>query len=400
MKKWIVLLLTALSVLNIKAQMAFSDSLQISLLTASPGARVFERFGHTGLRVHDLKWDSDIVFHYGVYNYTEPHFVLHFIQGICHYKMGAAYTDSFVAGYRRRGLQLTEQTFDLSPDQSQRLARALAENYRPENRNYQYNFFFDNCATRPFDLINASAGPIQYDTAWVQPKTLRDLLKEKTGENNWLDFGISLAIAGRADRQASLREQLFLPDVLSVAFDHANVDEHPFVKGKETITNYRDDIKNSIADNGIFALSPTNSAFYVLLIAVLLTAVETKRRSAMQASYTISLSARLFDSLWLLASGTAGITIWYLNFFSIHPAVDHNINCMWLLPTNLFFIVFIWIKKAQKIRHIYFFIIFASAIAFVIAQLFVAQYCHPAFVVFIAAILVRSGWHLTNRSVC
>ena len=39
----------------------------------------------------------------------------------------------------------------------------LEENYRPENRIYRYNFFYDNCATRPRDLIEKSIdGTLQY----------------------------------------------------------------------------------------------------------------------------------------------------------------------------------------------------------------------------------------------
>ena len=38
-----------------------------------------------------------------------------------------------------------------------------SENYRPENRVYRYNFFYDNCATRPRDQIErAINGTLQY----------------------------------------------------------------------------------------------------------------------------------------------------------------------------------------------------------------------------------------------
>ena len=43
-------------------------------------------------------------------------------------------------------------------EEKERLIALLTENYRPENRVYRYNFFYDNCATRPRDQIVVFGG--------------------------------------------------------------------------------------------------------------------------------------------------------------------------------------------------------------------------------------------------
>ncbi len=374
----------------VHAQFLFSDSVEISLLTGDPGVQSFERFGHTALRVHDLKNPQrDVVFHYGVYNYREPNFILHFVQGICNYRMGASSTQRFVEEYQARGLGMTEQVLDLDSLQRQQMLEALLLNYRPENRNYRYNFFFDNCATRPFHLLNRCA-PVAYDTTWTEPVTLRDMLHQKTGMGNWLQFGIALALAGRADQPATFNEQMFLPDHLASAYAHATLEGRPLVRETRRLTNYRPDITEALLDEGIFWLRPFNLAFLLLLFAVALTSWESKRKNQLGRAYRPAVTTRIFDSCWLLATGLTGCIVWFLNFGSEHPAVDHNINCAWLLPTNLLFIGLIWIKKAKKVRRIYFFIIFALAIIYLIAACFMDQYCHPTFVVLCALMMVRS----------
>ncbi|MBR0037820.1 MAG: DUF4105 domain-containing protein [Bacteroidales bacterium] len=399
MKKFLSLLILACCAwANLHAQLAFSDSVEISLLTGEPGIQSFERFGHTAIRVRDMrKGHLDVVFHYGVYNYHEPYFILHFIEGICNYTMGALYMSDFEEEYQNRGLGMTEQILDLDSLQSQLFLNALLENYKPQNRHYRYNFFFDNCATRPFDLLNRhvsvgteTASHITYDTTWIEPVTLRQMLQQKTGTGNWLEFGIALALAGRADQRASFREQMFLPDHLQEAYRHATLDGHPLVKENRRITDYRTDITDALNDKGIFALQPFNVAFVLLLAAIALSSWESKRKYQLGSNYSTSLSTRLFDSFWLLASGLSGCIIWFLNFFSEHPAVDNNINCVWLLPTNLLFIIPIWIKNAKKIRRIYFFVIFALAIIYLVTACFADQYCHPAFVLLCALMIVRS----------
>ena len=227
------LIILASSLLSAKAQIIFSDSTEISLLTCDMGADSYERFGHTGVRINDLKSGQDIVFHWGVYDFSEPYFVLKFIKGITDYQIGACYTSDFIRQYKRRGLGMSEQKLDLNSQQRAQAIAAILDNYRPENRRYRYSYFFDNCATRPFDVINAATGnAIVYDTTWIAPVTLRDLLQEKTSTNNWLDFGISLAVASRSDRRASFREQMFLPDYLARAYDNASIDGHKLVKGE------------------------------------------------------------------------------------------------------------------------------------------------------------------------
>ncbi len=390
MKRILFVLIVLFSVIRTYGQLQFSDSLRISLLTVADGQDAYECFGHTGLRVNDLKKDLDIVFHYGVYNYTEPNFIWHFVEGKCNYSMGACYADDFFYQHKRRQLDITEQTLSLDSAQCSNLVRALIENYAPRNRNYRYNFFFDNCATRPFEMINRWA-EVQYDTTWIESKTLRDMIQEKTGKGNWLDFGISLTVAGRADQQTLFKEQMFLPSYLSNAIAHAVVNEHPLVT--EVIGHENGSSKVKSTDEKTDALSlfsPTILGWFLLVLAILISIQELRGGKPT--------AGRSFDSVWLFATGLAGCIVWFLNFFSEHPAVDNNLNCMWLLPTNLLFLSIIWIKKAKKVRRIYFFIIFAAEITYIISVSTCAQYFHPAFLPMLLTIGTRSACGIkTNR---
>ena len=59
------------------------DSLRISLLTCWPGPEVYELFGHTGLRVQRISAEQpfDVVFNYGLFDFSTPHFVYRFTKG-------------------------------------------------------------------------------------------------------------------------------------------------------------------------------------------------------------------------------------------------------------------------------------------------------------------------------
>ena len=413
-----------------RAQIALSDSLEISLLTCSPGPDAYERFGHTGIRLHDLKGGGDYVFHYGVFSFRTPDFIYRFVKGETDYCLGLTSTDRFVKEYRERGLGMTEQVLWLTRLQQQELLRRFIDNYRPENRTYRYSYFFDNCATRPYRIIEASTdGLIRYDSAaWMRPVTLRQLVAEKVcpegdswrAADNWLYFGISLCVAGRADRRATMVEQLFLPDHLELAYLHASIDyptatvvgdstglapvtlSRPLVRESRTLLSPTPEILAQLRATEI--CSPMLVCGTILALAILVTAVDVHTRRRRDADGEIlpqtegccrhiarTYLPSLFDCLLLLLTGLAGVMIWFLNFFSLHPAVDHNWNCLWLLPTNVIFAMLIWLKSLQKVRLIYFFIIFAALIVYLIATaLFVDQYVHPAFIPLILALMVRS----------
>ena len=379
----------------------FSDSLRISLLTCSPGPDAYERFGHTGLRIQDQRNPQlDVTFHYGVFSFNTPHFVYRFVKGETDYQLGAVYTQSFIEEYRQRGLGMTEQWLRLDSAQAQDMLQRLLINYRPENRTYRYSYFFDNCATRPYRLINASVGnTLRYDTAWVKDITLREMVQEKTHRNNWLDFGIALAVAARADQRAWFEEQMFLPDYLSLAVGNAKIEKStasnrwhvPFVTESDTLLTMRPDIEAKIAAPD--RIAPNTVFGIVLLIALVISAWEWhKKKDAEQKRLPVKVPvvANIFDTMLLLAAGLAGCIVWFLNFFSLHPAVDSNLNCFWLLPTHVIMAVLIWFNSLKKWNSIYFGITFALIIAYVILDWIIGQYCPPAFLLLLATLLLRS----------
>lgn len=368
-----ILLVVMCCLTSTKAQIAFSDSLQISLLTCSEGPDAYERFGHSGVRILDQKTGQDIVFHWGVFSFNAPHFVYRFTKGETDYQLGAEYMEDFVHQYTRRGLAMKEQVLNLDKEEAANALNTILVNFRPENRTYRYSFFFDNCATRPFNVINKSTdNKINYDTSWVRPITLRDMIQEKTYLNNWLDFGISLAVAGRADKLTTFKEQIFLPEYLSEAYRHATLGDKPLIKEEHSILEMQPEIREKIEAKS-FITSPNFVCWAIFILFLILWRFTNSGRK------WASISIKSFESIFLFVTGVTGVILYFLNFVSLHPAVDHNVNCLWLLPTNIIFAALIWVKSAEKVNRIYFFIIFAGIIAYAICNACVRQYVNPAF---------------------
>lgn len=374
-----------------QANVLFSDSIRISLLTCGQGPDAYERFGHTAVRVRDLKRDDlDVVFHYGVFSFNTPNFVWRFVKGETDYQLGSTYTAAFVHEYSDRGLSMYEQQLDLDAVQAAEVLHRLIVNYEPRNRVYRYNYFFDNCATRPFHLIHQSClGRIEYDTAWVAPLTYRQMVRNMTHSNTWLDFGITLAIGYGSDRVLGLEQQVFLPDYLAEAYSHATLDGHPLIVQADTLLTIRPEVRQVI-DAAPSPLDPLPVLTLVLLVGALLLHYRI-RQSKPDASHAkrARLLSNLFDTFFFLATGVAASILWMLLLGSEHPTVDQNLNCMWLWPTNLIFCLLIWIKVPQKVHRIYFLINFAALIAFIACVTDGIQDTAPAVMLLAATHLLR-----------
>src|SRR5690606_5338778 len=147
------------------------------------------------------------------------------------YQLSAASFGRTLAEYRYLERPIIEQRLALSPEAKQRLFRFLETNYLPANRAYRYDFFFDNCSTRPRDALEAALGRRPdygaYETA--PDRTFRDLLQPYLDGAPLTDLGIDLALGAPTDRVATYREAMFLPLELMYALDAASLDGRPLV---------------------------------------------------------------------------------------------------------------------------------------------------------------------------
>ena len=132
---------------------SISDSAKFYLVTCEPAKEIYERFGHSGIRVYDPETKIDEVFHWGLFSFDTPNFVGRFISGNTDYEMGVYSTKFFLPQYVERGSSVYAQELNLTTEQKHALWAKLWDNYRPENRKYRYNFIYDNCATRPYQTI-------------------------------------------------------------------------------------------------------------------------------------------------------------------------------------------------------------------------------------------------------
>lgn len=364
------------------------DSVRISLLTCAPGEELYALFGHTAIRYEEPRRGIDVVFNYGLFSFRTPNFALRFALGETDYMLGAEDYDSFMAEYMMTNRSVWQQTLNLTPQEKARLIGMLEENYRPENRMYRYNFFYDNCATRPRDKIKESIdGKVVFPKLTEKQVSFRDMVRLHTEGHAWARFGFNLCLGARADLPITDEQMMFTPHFLKEAFDGATIETNgstrPLVAS--TVTLYEQEPETEAEKEAAAErFTPVGVAYLLLLVCIFLTLKDIRRRKGCWA----------FDLLLFAVAGLAGCILAFLALFSSHPAVDRNYVLLVLHPGHLLMLPYIvyCIRKGKKCWYLV--ANMAVLTLFIPFSRLIPQEFEPAIVPLALCLLVRSAGNL------
>lgn len=355
-----------------------SPDATISILTCNPGEEVYSMYGHTAIHVTDPSSGINAVFNYGVFSFDQPNFFYRFAKGQTDYMMIGERFRSWLPQYEEERRSVYEQVLNLSLEGKNKLFQALAENAKVENREYRYNFFMDNCATRVRDMIERnSVDPIKFPDPQTT-ESYRQLIKQYHHSFRWIDLGIDLLVGKKAEETVSAHGLMFLPDYLMSQFANAQITidgkPQPLVLETKTLLEYPNSKQNS-------DLPWPAIVFGILFLVVAAISVWgfLRKRNTDWLDYSL-----------MGITGLAGLIIGWFTLFSEHPAMSPNYNLLWAFPLNLFF-AFAWRVKSWRAKTRLYFLLIGSLLllSFVIGQQF-----NPAVYFIILILLVRVAVNL------
>lgn len=375
MKKALLIILLIISHLTIKSQYLSPNS-QISLITCNPGNQLYSVFGHSAIRVKDSENGIDKVYNYGTFDFNTPNFYLKFARGNLNYQLMVSSMSSFLREYKRTNRSVFEQVIILSEDEKNSIYNFLEYNAQPENKFYQYDFFFDNCATRIRDVFKKEfKDDLKFNNNDYNSQTFREMILPYLEPHRWSRFGINLVLGQVADKQAYLQASMFLPDYLKSAFAAAKLN------GKSLSEPIKVLFEQSKSDNKTnFLISPVVVFSLMFLLFALSSYFEIKNKKRF----------KLLDFLLFLSVGTVGLIQFLLWFATDHAPAMQNWNLIWALPFN-FFITF-WLFRKRKCLWLkyYFLLVSISAFAVLPCWFIIPQHLDFAIIPILFTIVLRS----------
>ena len=309
------------------------ESTEISVLTCDPGNEIYSLFGHSALRIKNPINGQDLVVNWGLFEFSESQFQFgyNFAKGRLKYYMGIQLMSNFITEYRRSKRGIREQVLNLSNQEKYQIIQLLEENYKPENRKYKYEFFYDNCSSRLRDVIKKVFG--ENINFYQSPKsnkfTFRETIHLYLESFPWLKLGIDLVLGKKIDKLVSNENLMFLPLNVEEIFDKSLVENNGsiknLVKSKNTLIESFEN-KNKLNNIGFYSW---------ILLAITLSLIVFKLDKAL----------RVWSSLNLFIIGLLGIVLVFMWIGTDHNATKMNFNLLWASPFH-FILIFCLIKES------------------------------------------------------
>ena len=379
----LLLCLCSLTGIQARAQLpaTVSATTQVSLVTVFPGDPVYTMFGHSAIRFVDPVSGLDASFNYGTFDFDRT-FVFRFASGRLDYRLSVTPSEPAFRHYERENRTIVEQVLNLDSTEVQVLYELLLVNYRPENRYYRYDFFFDNCSTRIRDIIEVALAD-QIAATGNPGESYRDLLKPYIGRRPLLASLMNVGLGASADADASPRDYAFLPVELIGQFASTTLaDGRPLVATTDTL-HVADPAPPSRVTTAVVLT-------WLVVVLAILVSISRHRRGLPRR--------RWVDSVVFGLSGLAGMLLAYLWFGSEHAVARNNLNLMWAAPTHLVAAVAVLKRHLPAWLRVYLTVTGVAAVVFICGLSWWTQEIHPLVFPIVVLIAFRAGRCLTSAA--
>ena len=193
------------------------DGREAWLVTFGPGEIYFERFGHNAIWLREPASGLDHTFNFGYFDFEQEDFFLRFMRGRMLYFSVAQPASREFAYYKQVNRSIRAQKLKLTPAQYQQLRDYLLNEVQPENRNYRYDYYLNNCSTRIRDALDIALDGALSERTRKMPAVLnfRDQTRRLTQMQFWYYLGLETGLGFPVDREVTRWDEMFIPMVVA-----------------------------------------------------------------------------------------------------------------------------------------------------------------------------------------
>ena len=213
-KKIIILFILFAAASVLFAQAVPGENLTIKIAVAGQGDELYFWWGHIALVIQDSDTGRGRFYDYGIFSFENDDFFKNFAYGLMLYKCMVSSEDRNIELYKERNRNIVYFTLDLPPEAKLMVRDFVENNVLPENSDYYYHHFKDNCSTRIRDIIDMAVGGQFYEKYGQMPSgfTLRDHVRRHTYHSPFYDWILNFWMGQVIDTPLTVWEDMFLPE--------------------------------------------------------------------------------------------------------------------------------------------------------------------------------------------
>jgi len=300
------------------------DASEAWLVTFGPGEIYWERFGHNAIWLREPAAGMDHTFNFGYFDFEQEDFFLRFLRGRMQYFSVAQAASREFDFYRQDNRSIRLQKLALTSSQYLRLRDYLINEVKPENRNYRYDYYLNNCSTRIRDTIDVALdGALSSRTKTVAAElNFREQTRRLTQMQFWYYLGLELGLGYPVDRAVTRWDEMFIPMVLADELAAMTLETGEAGGGLVTV-----DKMLFTSTHPEPSVTPGSTWYRYLALGLLVSGLAWLSGKFMPPVCLAGLC-----HAWVLISTTIGLLLAGLWFFTDHQVASHNANLLLFNP--------------------------------------------------------------------
>lgn len=324
------------------------DNLEVRLLIIGQGDPVYSLFGHTGIAIKNKENGRDIFYDFGNFSFEEDKFFENFAFGHMSYMAYAAYTKSYIASVLKERRNITEYVLNISAEKKLEMYNNLNTMVLPENRNYLYHHYKDNCSTRIRDYIDdAVDGQLKIKTEVYKGSTFRKSYLRFTAHKTGVGPALSVLQGPEIDKDITIWQEMYLPDTLEHAiknfkYKNSKGEIIPLVASKNIIYN----VENRVVTPESYTPPYGRAVIISLLLSSFIAFLNYQSIKNHKVPFIV------LNIFWGLILGLLGLLLLFLAAFTGHTYSYNNLNLFIINPIALCTIpaAILYLRKGSKWR--------------------------------------------------
>jgi len=310
------------------------DPFTVKIAVIGPGDELYFWWGHIGLVVEDDVSGLTRFFDWGVFSFDNENFFLNFAFGRLLYSCMVSSAEWNLNLYKRTNRDITLYTLDLPLDKKMEIIRFAENNVLPENRDYYYHHFRDNCATRIVEILDmALDGQLRAEFGDAPGRyTLRQHVRRHTWFNPFFDWLLNFLMGQDIDVPITVWDEMFLPSEIATRISGFHYTDsagnvRSLVSGLETLNT-------SVGRPAVLDV-PRNPWPEALLVSLLLSQLLVFFFLLHGERRVFEIAIGIVQGLLGLFFGISGSVLFFMTLFTDHDYTYHNINILFVNPLFL-----------------------------------------------------------------
>jgi hypothetical protein len=311
------------------------DFLTLKIALAGPGDELYFWWGHIALIIEDSLTGDARFYDYGLFSFDNENFFLNFALGRLLYSCGVSSVSANINHYKEINRGISVYTLDLDAAKKEEIMAFVENNVLPENRDYYYHHFRDNCATRIRDIIDIATDG-QFKEAFGDAPgrfTLREHVRRHTYFSPFFDWILNFFMGQSIDEETTMWEEMFLPseiinNIENFYYTDAFGNERKLVVAEELLYQ---SVNRAPALDIPRKQWPQELIMGCIIAVIILALMILRRKHAKAGRIAMGITHSMMGLFW----GGIGLLLFFMTFFTNHDYTYDNANLLYVNPLLL-----------------------------------------------------------------